>query len=286
MTKEFNCYRLIFSRVFVNDFSKIYLIHLRPKIKGNEETQFHRYRYTKVHSCKACKPIQATRWIFLSNSTECIEWITASPRRNNRHELPFSRWILPRNKAFAIHSLSFFSLPLLSLPLSILDRVGSTDVFVRPGENSQPTTKGTLPFSRDLHKISILFDVREKYRRVTNTHARISPSPPSSWMNLRLATIFLPVETGSSRFNERHHKGEKSLFSRLYPISRLHPSLHAPSAPQPPLSRLRIGPLSIAAVLLLNLPQIRLSTLSFYIVFDASFFSTLFPTVDILSLDS
>lgn len=202
----------------------------------------------------------------------------------------FFRWILPRNKAFAIHSLSlFFSSSPLSLPLSILDRVGSTDVFVRPGENSQPTTKGTLPFSRDLHKISILFDVREKYRRVTNTHARISPfsfllSSSSPRMNLRLATS--PGETGSSWFNERHHKGEKSLFSRLYPISRLHPSLHAPSAPQPPLSRLRIGPLSIAAVLLLNLPQTRLSTLSLYIVFDASFFSTLFPTVDVLSLDS
>lgn len=112
-----------------------------------------------------------------------------------------------------------------------------------------------------------------------------SSSPSSSpRMNLRLATS--PGETGSSWFNERHHKGEKSLFSRLYPISRLHPSLHAPSAPQPPLSRLRIGPLSIAAVLLLNLPQTRLSTLSLYIVFDASFFSTLFPTVDVLSLDS
>ena len=166
--------------------SLLYLIHLRPKIEGNP--QFH--RYTKVHSCKACKPIQATRWIFLSNSTECIGWITASSRRNNRHELPFSSDEFCRVTKLR-HSLSLFfsSSPSLSLPLSILDRVGSTDVFVRPGENSQLTTKGTLPFSRDLHKISILFDVREKYRRVTNTHARISSfllplllPPPLEWI--------------------------------------------------------------------------------------------------------
>lgn len=61
------------------------------------------------------------------------------------------------------------------------------------------------------------------------------PSPPSSpssspRMNLRLATS--PGETGSSWFNERHHKGEKSLFSRLYPISRLHPS-HPPLPNRP-----------------------------------------------------
>lgn len=49
-------HRLTFSRVFVDDFLKIlkiYLIYLGPKIEGNEETQFHRYRYTKVHSLQS-----------------------------------------------------------------------------------------------------------------------------------------------------------------------------------------------------------------------------------------
>lgn len=68
-----------------------------------------------------------------------------------------------------------------------------------------------------------------------------SPPSPSSF----LFSFLLPLnessscdylspggETGSSRFNERHHKGEKSLFSRLYPISRLHPS-HPPLPSRP-----------------------------------------------------
>lgn len=276
----------------LTDFFKIYLIHLRPKIEGN--SQFHGYRYAKVHSCKACKPIQATRWIFLSNSTECIGWITASPRRNNRHELPFSSDEFCRVTKLR-HSLSLFfsSSPSLSLPLSILDRVGSTDVFVRPGENSQPTTKGTLPFSRDLHKISILFDVREKYRRVTNTHARISSFllPPSSspssspWMNLRLATIFLPVEkpapldltNGTTKERNRYFHGS-TRFRACIPRT-----LRSPAAPVPPSNRPSLNRARPFAQFTSNSA---FYPILLHYFLDASFFSTLFPTVRVLSLDS
>lgn len=196
----------------------------------------------------------------------------------------FFRWILPHNKAFAIHSLSLF----LFLSRSSIAWDQPMFLFVQARIASQ-RRRARCPFLAIYIKYRF-FSTFGKNIDESRTPMHESPPSPSSSpsssprMNLRLATS--PGETGSSWFNERHHKGEKSLFSRLYPISRLHPSLHAPSAPQPPLSRLRIGPLSIAAVLLLNLPQTRLSTLSLYIVFDASFFSTLFPTVDVLSLDS
>lgn len=145
MEKLYRKFRISFSRAFCK-----LTISLRNFLyTSSSKTRKHNSTLLQVHesSCKACKPIQVTRWIFLSNSTECIGMNNGflSPRRNNRHELPFSRWILPCNKAFAIHSLFLFS----SLFLSRSSRVGSTDVFVRPGENGEANDEGHVAlFSR------------------------------------------------------------------------------------------------------------------------------------------
>lgn len=75
--------------------------------------------------------------------------------------------------------------------------------------------RACLPFPRDLHKISI-FEARsrEKY---------IGESRGARWMMNPL----LP-KTGPSHFNAERITKEKSLFSRLGPISRLRPVFSLP----------------------------------------------------------
>lgn len=67
--------------------------------------------------------------------------------------------------------------------------------------------EGVLPFPRDLHKISILEACREKYRRVTRAH--------DEFLLLKPALLALTYAENITK--------EKSLFSRLGPISRLRP---------------------------------------------------------------
>lgn len=78
--------------------------------------------------------------------------------------------------------------------------------------------EGVLPFSRDLHKISILEASREKYRRVTRAHDESLLLKPAL-----LALTYAEITK------------EKSLFSRIGPISRLHPAFPPlVSSPRPP----------------------------------------------------
>lgn len=71
--------------------------------------------------------------------------------------------------------------------------------------------EGVLPFPRDLHKISILEASREKYRRVTRAHDESLLLKPAL-----LALTYAEITK------------EKSLFSRIGPISRLHPAFPPP----------------------------------------------------------
>lgn len=78
--------------------------------------------------------------------------------------------------------------------------------------------EGVLPFPRDLHKISILEASREKYRRVTRAHDESLLLKPAL-----LALTYAEITK------------EKSLFSRIGPISRLHPAFPPlVSSPRPP----------------------------------------------------
>lgn len=69
--------------------------------------------------------------------------------------------------------------------------------------------EGVLPFPRDLHKISIPEATREKYRRVTRAHDE----------SLLLKPALLALTYVAENITK-----EKSLFSRLGPISRLRPA--------------------------------------------------------------
>lgn len=183
-------------------------------------------------------------------------------------------------------SLSSFSLPSSSLDPLAWDQ--PMFLFVQ-ARMAKQTTKGTLPFSRDLHKISILFDVREKYRRVTNTHARIlSPLPflllllplllpPRANDDLRPATIFLPVKpalldltNGTTKERNRYFHGS-ARFRACIPRST-HPPLPNRPCPafQSALSQSRPSFCSI---------YLKLGFLPFY---PSTLFSTplSFPTID------
>lgn len=117
--------------------------------------------------------------------------------------------------------------------------MGSADVFVRPGENSHRRRRGTLPFSRDLHKISI----PPAFREISASHEY----PRTNISSLLFSRIYLHLFLSSLcdllavAFVKLARLGltngttkEESLFSRVCPISRLHPSfLYAPPSSRP-----------------------------------------------------
>lgn len=179
------------------------------------------------------------------------------PRRKNRHEgeVPFSRWIPLCNKASPISVHLPFS---VFFPFVLLAWDQPMFLFVQ-ARIARATTKGTLPFSRDLHKISILSAFGKNIDESRTSMHESLPLPPSSW-----SSFCSYRETGSSRFNERHHKGEIVIFTGLpdFAVASLAFCMF-----RSPLLRPRIGPLSIAVLLLLNLLQTHLSTLPCFFCF-------------------
>lgn len=85
--------------------------------------------------------------------------------------------------------------------------------------------KDTLPFSRDLHKISIL----SAFTRNIDESRTPMHEPPR-----RFSLGYRGIrETGSSRFNERHHKGEIVIFTAMpdFAVPSLVSPLKTPFSP-------------------------------------------------------